>query len=92
MMNFTVTRTGDPCAAYNRLYHIPRDAQPNIDFTPQTGSTTFAAGSSTATISIPIFGNGVYNNPSLTFSVNLTGFSEPNNFHTGSGCRCRGGH
>jgi len=40
---------------------------------PTTGTTTFAYGSATAIIGIPIFGNGVYNNPSLTFSVQLTG-------------------
>ena len=50
-------------------------AQPNTDFTPTTGTTTIASGSATATIGIPIFNNGVYNNPSLTFSVELTGIT-----------------
>jgi hypothetical protein len=51
----------------------PARAQPSTDFTPQTGTTTFTSGSATAIIAIPIFGNGVFNNPSLTFSVQLTG-------------------
>ena len=50
-------------------------AQPNIDFTPTTGTTTIASGSATATIGIPIFNDGVYNNPGLNFSVELTGIT-----------------
>ena len=73
-MDFTVTRTGDLTSQITVGYTtVAGTAQPNTDFTPTTGTTTFASGSATATIAIPIFGNGVYNNPSLTFSVQLTG-------------------
>ena len=83
MINFTVTRTGDPASLTIGYTMAPGTAQPNTDFTPQTGTVIFAAGAATTTISIPILGNGVYNNPSLTFSVNLTGFSDPYTFTTG---------
>jgi hypothetical protein len=89
---FTATRTGDLTAPLTVGYTtVAGTAQPTTDFTPETGTTTFAAGSATATISIPIFGNGVYNNPNLTFSVQLTGlgpttmFGTRQTFATGSG-------
>ena len=44
---------------------------------------TFVAGSATATISIPIFGNGVYNYPDLTFSVQLLDYLPQVTFATG---------
>jgi hypothetical protein len=73
-MTFTVNRTGDLGSQITVGYTTAAGtAQANTDFTPTTGSTTFASGSNTATISIPIFGNGVYNNPSLSFTVQLTG-------------------
>jgi hypothetical protein len=94
-MNFTVTRTGDLTSQLTVGYKtVPGTAKPTIDFTPQTGTTTFAAGAATATISIPIFGNGVFDNPSLSFSVQLTGivnavgapvsFAKGQTFSTGS--------
>ena len=85
-MDFTVTRTGDFTAPLTIGYTtVAGTAQPTTDFTPETGTTTFAAGSATATIAIPIFGNGVYNNPSLTFSVELTDFLSQQTFATGRG-------
>jgi hypothetical protein len=73
-MNFTVTRTGNFTSQLTVGYTtVPGTAQPTTDFTPTTGTTTFASGSATATISIPIFGNGVADNASLAFSVQLTG-------------------
>jgi hypothetical protein len=73
-MDFTVTRTGDLTSQVTVGFTtVAGTAQPTTDFTPTTGTTTFASGSATATISIPVFGNGVFNNPSLTFSVQLTG-------------------
>jgi hypothetical protein len=72
-MNFTVTRTGDPGPLTVAYTTVAGTAQPTTDFTPLTGTATFAAGSATATIAIPIFGNGVHNNSSLSFSVKLTG-------------------
>ena len=70
-MDFTVTRTGDLTSQLTVGYTtVAGTAQPNTDFTPTTGTTTFAAGASTATIAIPIFGNGVFNT-NLTFSVKL---------------------
>ena len=75
-MDFTVTRSGDLTSQITVGYTtVAGTAQPNTDFTPTTGTTTFASGSATATIAIPIFNNGVYNNPSLAFSVELTGIT-----------------
>ena len=72
-MDFTVTRTGDLTAPLTVAYTTEAGtAQPNTDFTPTTGTTTFASGSATATIGIPIFNDGVYNNSGLSFSVKLT--------------------
>ncbi len=77
-MNFTVTRSGDLTSAVTVGYTTaPETALPGVDFSPQTGTVAFAAGSATATISVPIIGNGVYNNPSLTFGVELTSFLSP---------------
>ncbi len=71
---FTVTRTGDLASQLTVGYTtVAGTAQPGVDYTPETNTVTFAAGSPTATIGIPVFGNGFYNNPSLTFSVKLTG-------------------
>ncbi len=85
-MVFTVTRTGDLTAPLTVGYTTVADtAQPGADFTPETGIATFAAGSATATIAIPIFGNAVYNNPSLTFFVKLTDFAPEYQFATGAG-------
>ena len=75
-LDFAVTRTGDLTSQVTIGYTtVAGTAQAGRDFTPETGTTTFASGSSTATIAIPIFGNGVYKNPSLTFSVQLTGIT-----------------
>jgi hypothetical protein len=84
-MVFTATRTGDASPLTVGYTTVPGTAQPNTDFAPQTGTATFAAGAATTTISIPVFDNGVYNNPNLTFSVELTGFSQPTSFNTGDG-------
>ncbi len=76
-MVFTVTRGGDLTSRVTVGFTtVAGTAQPSADFTPTTGTTTFAAGAATATVSIPIFGNGVVNNPSLTFSVQLTGVTD----------------
>jgi Calx-beta domain/FG-GAP repeat len=73
-LDFTVTRTGDLTSQVTLGYTtVPGTAKANTDFTPITGTTTFASGSPTAIIAIPVFGNGVFDNPSLTFSVQLTG-------------------
>ena len=73
-MAFTVTRTGDLTSQITVGYTtVAGTAQPSADFTPETGTTTFASGSATATISIPILHDGVTNSPTLTFSVQLTG-------------------
>ena len=73
-MDFTVTRTGDLTSQITVGYTtVAGSAQPNTDFTPETGTTIFDYGSATATISIPILHDGVINTPSLTFSVQLTG-------------------
>src|SRR5438128_4350639 len=69
-LNFTVTRSGDLTPQVTVGYTtIAGTAQPGTDFTPTTGTVTFPSGARTETIGIPIFGNGVFNNPSLTFSV-----------------------
>jgi hypothetical protein len=73
-MDFTLTRTGDLTSQVTVGFTtVAGTAQPTTDFTPTTGTTTFASGSPSASIHIPVFGNGVFNNPSLTFSVQLTG-------------------
>src|SRR4051812_19876881 len=75
-MNFTVTRTGDLTPQVAVAYQtVAGTAKPNVDFTPESGTVTFASGSATATISIPVVGNGVFDNPSLSFSVQLTGIA-----------------
>ncbi len=63
-MDFTVTRTGDLTSQLTVGYTtVAGTAQPNTDFTPETGVTTFIYGAATATIAVPVFGNGVINNP-----------------------------
>ncbi len=76
-MVFTVTRTGDLASAITVGYTtVAATAQAGTDFTPTTGTVTFASGASAATISIPIFGNGVYDQPSVSFKVQLTGITD----------------
>ncbi len=76
-MDFTVTRTGDTTTAITVGYTtVAGTAQPNTDFTPTAGTVTIASGSAKATIGIPIFNDGVYNNPGLAFSVELTGVTD----------------
>lgn len=73
-MTFVVTRTGDLTAPATVNYTtVAGTAQPNTDFTPTTGIANFAAGAATASIIIPVLGNGIYNRPSLTLGVHLTG-------------------
>jgi hypothetical protein len=73
-MDFTVTRSGDLGSQLTVGYTtVAGSAQANVDFTPTTGTTTFAYGSSTALIRIPVFGPNAYNHANLTFSVQLTG-------------------
>jgi elongation factor P hydroxylase/preprotein translocase subunit SecB len=75
-LDFTVTRSGDLTSQVTLGYTtVAGTAKANTDFTPITGTTTFTSGSATAIIAIPVFGNGVFNNPSLTFSVQLTGIT-----------------
>ncbi len=75
-MDFTVTRSGNLTSQITVGYTtVAGTAQPNTDFTPTNGTTTIASGSATATIGIPIFNDGVYNNPGLAFSVELTGIT-----------------
>src|SRR6516164_9758204 len=60
-MDFTVTRTGDLASQLTVGYTtVPGTAQANVDFTSITGTTTFAAGSATALIQIPVFGTNAY--------------------------------
>jgi hypothetical protein len=71
---FTVTRTGDLTSQVTVGFTtIAGSAQANTDFTPTTGTTTFASGSSTAQISIPIMNHGAFTATNLNFSVQLTG-------------------
>jgi hypothetical protein len=76
-MDFTVNRTGDLTSEITVGYTtVAGTAQAGTDFTPTSGTTMFASGSSTANIAIPIKGNGVFNSPNLTFSVKLTGVTK----------------
>ena len=91
---FTVTRTGDLTANATIGYTtVAGTAQPAADFTPTTGNVTLAPGASNATIAVPVFGNGRFDNPNLSFSVRLTGvvgtsgpasFAAQQTFATGS--------
>jgi hypothetical protein len=94
-LDFTVTRSGDTTSqvtvGYTTVAGTAQPKPPGADFTPVTGTVLFPSGAKTETISIPIFGNGVYNNPSLTFSVKLTNvvggpvvFTPPTNFSAGT--------
>ena len=75
-MDFTVTRTGDLTSQITVSYTtVPGTAHAGTDFTATTGTTTIASGAATATIGIPIFNDGVYHNPGLNFSVELTGIT-----------------
>src|SRR4030095_15045593 len=60
-MVFTVTRAGDPTPPITVRYTtVEGTAQANSEFTPTTGTVTFASGASTATIAVPILNNGFY--------------------------------
>ena len=73
-MAFTVTRTGDLTSQVTVGYTtVDGTAHGGTDFTPAAGNVTFASGAANATIGIPIFNNGVADNPNLSFSVQLTG-------------------
>ena len=73
-MDFTVTRSGDLGSQLTVGYTtVAGTAQPNVDFTPETGTVTFPYGAATATIGIPVFGTNAYKSAGLSFSVQLTG-------------------
>ncbi len=75
-MDFTVTRTGDLTSQITVGYTtVAGTASAGTDFTATTGTTTIASGAANATIGIPIFNDGVYHNPGLNFSVELTGIT-----------------
>ncbi len=95
-MDFTATRAGDLTSQVTVGYTtVAGTAQANTDFTPETGTTTFAYGAATATITIPILGSGVNHSSNLNFSVQLTGvvnvvgppvtFTNHTDFATGTG-------
>ncbi len=74
LMDFTVTRNVDISSQVSVSYTTTAGtATPNVDFTPQSGTATFAPGSTTALIKIPVFGTNAYNNLYLSFAVQLTG-------------------
>ena len=59
-VSITVTRTGDltaPSTVAYKTVAIPGSAQAGSDYTETTGTVTFAAGSSTAIILVPILAN-----------------------------------
>ncbi len=71
---FTLTRTGDVSGSLAVGYTtVPGTARANVDFSPSTDTATFAAGAATTTVNVPVFANGIYDQPSLNFSVQLTG-------------------
>ena len=72
-MNFTVTRTGDTSAGITTSYQtVDGTAQAGADYVALSGLVTIPAGSTSATISVPILGNTIPA-PTKTFTVNLTG-------------------
>ena len=75
-IQFTVTRSGGANSQVTIGYTtVDGSATANRDYLPTTGTVTFPAGATTEPIDVPIFDNGVYNNPNLTFSVELTGIT-----------------
>jgi hypothetical protein len=73
MMDFEVSRSGDLTAPVTVGYATADGtAQAGIDYTAEAGTVTIPAGSSSATIAIPVLGNLLLQ-PDRTFSVTLTG-------------------
>jgi uncharacterized repeat protein (TIGR01451 family) len=56
----TLTRAGGSLGSVSVLFQTTTgSAQPDVNFTPTTGSVTFADGQSTATISVPLLADGL---------------------------------
>ncbi|MBD2568872.1 S8 family serine peptidase [Anabaena lutea] len=69
---FTLTRTGDLTAALNVSYSLGGTATVGSDYTDSgAGIATFAAGSATATITLPTIDDGVVD-PNETITVTIT--------------------
>jgi hypothetical protein len=84
MMDFTVSRSGDLTAPVTVGYTTcDGTAQAGIDYTAETGTVTFPAGASSATIAIPVTGNLILQ-PNRTFSVELTGGGGSSSFGVAS--------
>ncbi|MBK1986192.1 M10 family metallopeptidase C-terminal domain-containing protein [Sphaerospermopsis aphanizomenoides BCCUSP55] len=68
---FTLTRTGDLTAALNVSYSLSGTATVGSDYTnPQAGTVTFAAGSATATITLPTIDDAVVDaNETVTVTI-----------------------
>jgi hypothetical protein len=75
-MTFTLTRTGDLSAAITVDFTtVAGTALPNAQFTPVTGTATLAPGSATVNIDVPVISNGVFDPPSKTFDLQVTGIN-----------------
>lgn len=74
-LNFTVTRSGETLSTVTVGYATSNGtATAGSDYLARTGSVTIPAGSSTATISIPVLHDGT-NTGNQNFHVNLTGIT-----------------
>ncbi len=94
MMDFAVSRSGDLTVPVTVDYTTADGtAQAGTDYIAETGTVSFPAGATSATIAIPVIGNTILQ-PDRTFSVTLTGveggpsstgFGVQQPFSTGSG-------
>jgi hypothetical protein len=86
---FVITRSGD-LAPPVQVHYATQDgtAHAGTDYVATSGTLSFAANQTTATIAVPIFGNTLFE-PNLTFTVALSNplalatFSPPQTFATG---------
>jgi Ca2+-binding RTX toxin-like protein len=58
---FTFTRTGDLGAALTVDFDLAGNASTRQGYSTRSGAVTFAAGSNTATLPVPVADNGIYN-------------------------------
>lgn len=73
-VDFTITLTsaeaGDVMIGYQTLPGLPAD--PEVDFTPQSGEVTFAAGETVKTVTVPVVGDTV-DEPTEYILLEVTG-------------------
>jgi hypothetical protein len=76
-MSFLLPRGGDTTSQVTVAYTTAAGtAQPGTDFTPTSGTVTFAPNQTSAAVNVPVRGNGRFDSPDLTFSVRLTAVTD----------------